>query len=461
MHIEFLLDVFREQGGSPAIVCGGRVCTYSELLADIDSCRARIKDEVSAGCVVGLEGDFSPKSIALFLTLVEANCIVVPQSNVVRAGRERKDAIAQVQAYYYVDADDQVRFEKHDAEASHPLFTELRERKHPGLVLFSSGTSGDPKGAVHDFTFLLEKFQVRRKALTTLNFLLFDHWGGLNTMLHTLSNGATVVTVRDRSPEAVCRLVEQHQVNLLPATPTFLNLMLLSGAYKNFDLSSLEVITYGAEPMPQSTLDRLKQAFPKIKLQQTYGLIELGVLRSKSREDGSLWVKIGGDGYQTRVVDGILQIKAKSTILGYLNADAPITEDGWFITGDAVVVDGDYFHILGRKSELINVGGEKVYPAEVESVIQTMEGVLEVTVFAEKNPLIGNIVCAKIRTANQVDAQEFSARVKTYCRERLERFKVPVKIELVKEELFGDRFKKVRRQTDAPAKETSGNNVDI
>ncbi len=453
MFIEFLIDVLEEGSGAEtreAIVWNDTVCSCAVLL---DAYRRWSNDlnerGVQPGSVVGLEGDFSPNSIALMLALIERACIIVPQSNVSRAGRDRKDEISEVEMYYRVDELDNVAFELTGRHASHALYSTLRDRRHPGLVLFSSGTSGDPKAAVHDFTFLLEKFRVRRSAMTTLNFLLFDHWGGLNTMFHTLSNGAKIVTVRDRSPEAVCALIDKHRINLLPATPTFLNLLLLSGAYKQFDLSSLQLITYGAEPMPQSTLDRLSAAFPQLKLQQTYGLIEVGVLRSKSKEDGSLWVKVGGEGFETRVVDGILHIKTKSTILGYLNAPAPITDDGWFITGDAVLVEGEYMRILGRKSELINVGGEKVYPAEVESVIQTMENVMEVTVYGEKNPLIGNIVCAKVRTRDEVNADAFAAELKTFCQQRLERYKVPVKVHLIDREQFGDRFKKIRRQPDA------------
>jgi acyl-CoA synthetase (AMP-forming)/AMP-acid ligase II len=203
--------------------------------------------------------------------------------------------------------------------------------------------------------------------------------------------------------------------------------------------------------MPEGTLARLRDAFPDVKLQQTYGLIEVGVLRSKSKDDGSLWVKLGGEGYETRVVDDILQIRTRATIIGYLNAPTPITPDGWFITGDAVLVDGDYFRVLGRKSELINVGGEKVYPAEVESVIESMENVAEATVYGEKNPLVGNIVCAKVRPSEPVDATEFAAQVKGFCAERLERFKVPVKVHVADERQFGDRFKKVRRLSEENA----------
>ena len=111
-------------------------------------------------------------------------------------------------------------------------------------------------------------------------------------------------------------------------------------------------MTYGTEVMPESTLKQFHELFPKVLLLQTYGLSEVGILRSKSKSSDSLWVKVGGEGFETRVVDGMLEIKAKSAMLGYLNAESPFTEDGWFKTGDAVEVDGEYIRILGRKSEM-------------------------------------------------------------------------------------------------------------
>ena len=98
--------------------------------------------------------------------------------------------------------------------------------------------------------------------------------------------------------------------------------------------------------MPESTLKRFNQLFPDIKLLQTYGLSEVGILRSKSKSSDSLWVKVGGEEFETRVIDGMLEIKAKSAMLGYLNAPSPFTEDGWFKTWDAVEVEGEYIKIL-------------------------------------------------------------------------------------------------------------------
>ena len=83
-------------------------------------------------------------------------------------------------------------------------------------------------------------------------------------------------------------------------------------------------------------------------------------------------------------------------MLGYLNAESPFTDDGWFITGDMVERDGEYLRFMGRQSEIINVGGQKVFPAEVENVIQDMDSVGEVTVYGAKNAIVGNIVCARV-----------------------------------------------------------------
>src|SRR5688572_18297052 len=356
--------------------------------------------------------------------------------------------IAGAEIAISIDADDRVTTQRLSSVAGRQLYDVLRERRHPGLVLFSSGSTGKSKAAVHDLVPLLEKFKVRRKTLRAISFLLYDHIGGVNTMLYTLSNGGCLITVAQRDPDSVLAAVEKHQAELLPTSPTFLNLMLLSEAYKRHDLSSLRIISYGTEPMPEHTLRRLHELLPGVALQQTYGLSELGILQSKSREPDSLWVKIGGEGFETRVVDGILHIKARSSMLGYLNAPSPFTDDGWFNTNDVVEVDGEYVRILGRKSDIINVGGEKVYPAEVENVIQELDEVAEATVYGEKNAITGNIVCADVTPASPYESSEekdLIALVKRHCREKLPKYKVPVRVNVVSEQQHTERFKKSRR----------------
>jgi acyl-CoA synthetase (AMP-forming)/AMP-acid ligase II len=313
------------------------------------------------------------------------------------------------------------------------------------LVLFSSGSTGKSKAALHNFTHLLEKFKVERQRMCTLTFLLLDHIGGINTLLYTVSNGGTIVSVRSRDPDVVCQAIERHHVEILPTSPTFLNLLLISEAYSRYNLSSLKLITYGTEVMPETTLLRIHELFPNVRLQQTYGMSELGILRSKSKDSSSLWVKVGGEGYQIKVVDDILWVRAHSAMLGYLNASSPFDEDGWMNTGDMVEVDGDYIRILGRKSEIINVGGQKVYPAEVESVLLQMENVKDVVVIGEKNPITGNIVTARVNLFESEDTRAFKQRVRTFCRDKLASYKIPVKIEISGQEQFNARYKRLRR----------------
>jgi long-chain acyl-CoA synthetase len=443
--IDYFLEIFQCHLNETAIIFKNKSYTYKWLLENISFWKSNLTEEgIISGQVVALNGDFTPNSICILFALINNKNIIVPFDFQYILKNEKKMKIAFVSRSISVNDNDEVVFSTNKSLNTHSFYEKLRELDHPGLVLFTSGTSGEPKAAVHDFVKLLEKFKTRKKAHRTLNFLLFDHWGGLNTMFHTLSNGGVVLALKDRRPQEICSFIEKHKIELLPASPSFLNLLLISEEYKNYNLNSLKLITYGTEPMPQSTLERLKAIFPSIKLQQTYGLIELGVLRSRSKNDNSLWVKVGGEGFETRVVNDLLEIKAESAMIGYLNAISPFTEDGWFMTGDQVEVDGEFIKILGRKSEIINVGGEKVYPAEVENVIQELDNVAEVTVFSEKNPIMGNIVCARVRLIHEEEKKIFIMRLKKYCREKLQSFKVPVKIILDNETQVGDRFKKQR-----------------
>lgn len=399
---------------------------------------------------MALEADCTPTSVAALLALIDRDCILAPLTPTSWDDTAPLLATGEVEVRASFDAGGHFSLVRTGTEARHPLYARLREEGHPGLVLFSSGSTGAPKGAVHDMSRLLGKYRTRRRSLRTLMFLLFDHIGGLDTLFYCLSNASAVVLIEDRRPAAVCTAIERHRVEVLPVAPSFINLMLLSGEHERHDLSSLRFITYGAEMMPPETLKRCAAAFPGVTLLQKYGTSEVGTLRSHSRSSDSLWVRIGGEGYAWRVVDGKLEIKAGSAMLGYLNAPSPFTEDGWFRTDDCVEVDGDYVHFLGRASDVINVGGQKVFPAEVEAVVRQMDNVRDVAVSGESNPILGQIVTARVQLLAPEDAATLRMRLRKFVAERLEPFKVPIKVTVATEELTNRRFKQVRR-ADATA----------
>jgi acyl-CoA synthetase (AMP-forming)/AMP-acid ligase II len=348
------------------------------------------------------------------------------------------------------DADDiEVTITERRIPVENALLADFRTTGAPGLVLFSSGSTGAPKGILHDFNRVVEKFLKPRQGTTAIPFLMLDHFGGINTILAITSSLGHVVTVRNRSIASICGAIQDFKVELLPTTPSFLTMLLASNISQEYDLKSLKRITYGTEVMPQTTLARLAKAFPGVELQQTYGLSEVGVLRSKSRPDGSLWVQIGGEGFQTKVVDEILWIKSEYAMVGYLNAPSEFDAEGWFNTKDRVEVDGDYFRILGRVTDLINVGGQKVYPTEIEEVILSLDNILDVVVYGERHPLLGQIVVAKVSLAEPEELVGLKMRIRKACLTNLAPFKAPTKVIISEQGLYSVRQKKIRHNPNS------------
>src|SRR6185503_11098072 len=235
--LEFMLDVWNSNPDGDAIVWRDRVYDYRTLLRLFDDWKQRLQElGATPGSVVVLDADFSPNAVALFLALIDQRCILVPLATATK--RNEFIQIAGAEVVVSINAHDEVSAEPSKPTGDRPLYQTLRERQHPGLVLFSSGSTGESKAAVHDLVPLLEKFKTRRKTLRAISFLLYDHIGGVNTMLYTLANGGCFVTVKRRDPDSVLAAVAKHRVELLPTSPTFINLMLLSEAYKRHDLSS-------------------------------------------------------------------------------------------------------------------------------------------------------------------------------------------------------------------------------
>jgi long-chain acyl-CoA synthetase len=455
--LEWLFDRFASAADRQAVVWRDESLSYGQLEKNVAGWKARLTAEgVGPGSVVSLEGDYSPVSVAVLLALVDIGAVVVPLTATVSAHKPRFREIAEVQVVLDLPGGNDLHLQRTDRRPENPLTRQLIESGQAGLVVFSSGSTGEPKAILHDFSKLLAKYKLPRSSLRAITFLLLDHLGGINTLFYILCNLGTVIAVEDRNPEVVCAAVARHRAELLPTTPTFLNLMLLSEAYQRHDLSSLRQITYGTEPMPEYTLQRVHELLPHVNLLQTYGLSELGVLRSKSKASNSLLFKIGGEGFETKVVDGTLRIRASSSMLGYLNAPSPFDKEGWLDTGDEVVVEGEYLRILGRRSELINVGGQKVYPSEVESVLLQVPNVIDAGVRGEPNPITGRMVVARLTLATPEDPASLRRRVRGFCRERLAPFKVPSRVEIASGDQHSGRFKKRRIAESAESVETPG-----
>ena len=449
-HHCWMIDTFTEMADRRAIIFNDTIYSYADLDRRIDYYSKLIKrDGIESGSVVAINSDYSFEAVALFFALADNKNIIVPI--IATASEEIANRIESAEAdYIFTNDNEQFTSNKlHSQNEKHDYIGKLITDRRSGLVLFSSGSTGKPKAMLHDLDTLMQGYRGKRqKEINTLIFLTFDHIGGIDTLLRLFSIGGTITIPASRQPEEISRLIERHQVNVLPSSPTFLNLLLLSGLHQKYDLSSLKIIAFGAEPMPESLLLRLRKLFPDIELQQKFGTSETNAIRVTSRSNDSLFMKLDDPNLEHKVVDGELWLKSKTQVLGYLNAPMDdFTEDGWFKTGDLVETSEDgYIKIIGRNKEVINVGGEKVLPSEVESVLLEMDEFSDVMVYGEQNQITGESVAVDVVLMQEIDKREAKKAIRRFCRERLDPYKIPTKITLVDQTNYGERFKKIRRK---------------
>ncbi len=427
--IERFKEIWKDQD-TAFLISGGKELKFSDIekqeLVDLSN--------VKAGDVVAIIGDFDPQTISTLLRLIDLKTIVVPLTKETSHEYEYFFESALVDVVIQNGAAARREHDNH-----HELIQRLRGAGHAGLVLFSTGTTGRPKAILHDLTLFLKRYETPRPALRTINFLLFDHIGGINTLLHTLFNKGVVVAPPARTVDAVIETCRKYDVEVLPTTPTFLRMMLMSGVVPDKFPSCIKVVTYGTERMDQPTLDELCKLLPEVDFRQTFGMSELGIVRVKSEARNSLFMKVGGEGVETRVVKSILHIRSASRMLGYLNADSPFDDEGWYDTKDVVEQKNGLYKVVGRISDVINVGGLKFMASEVERVALQYPGISLVSAYPRQNPITGQHVELKVQPTDEGLVNKDS--LMSYLKSNLQPHMVPrrIRIEGIS---VGHRFKK-------------------
>jgi len=392
-------------------------------------------NEIKAGDVVALIGDFDPQTIAYLIKLIDLKIIIVPLTNLTANYHDQFFEVACVDFIIRYG-----KLSKRFHNNKNDKIDKLRKLNRAGLLAFSSGTTSTPKGILHDLSVFLSKFSESKKSLKTLNFLLFDHVGGLNTLFYSLFNNGTSIIPDERTVQSVIDACTKHEVQLLPTTPTFLRMLLISGYVPKKIPETLKTITYGTEIMDELTLKSLCNLLPSVDFRQTYGISELGVLSIKSEARSSLFFKIGGDGVETRIKNNVLQIKTSKRMVGYLNSPCPFYENGWYNTRDIVQERDGYLKIIGRDSEIINVSGLKFMASDVEHVIMGYPDILFAKVLPKNNPITGQHCELKIQPIDETlfDIEDF----KIFMSKNLQPHMTPRKIS-IEDAMIGHRLKRI------------------
>jgi long-chain acyl-CoA synthetase len=366
-------------------------------------------------------------------------------------------------------------FEKLVGEASPETEVADVEDDDTAVILYTSGTTGTPKGAELTHGNLKRNceiadglFDLGSDAVILGALPLFHSFGQTCCMNAAIAAGATLTLIPRFEPAKALEIIQRDHVNVFEGVPTMYGAMLHEPDRDNYDTSSLKLCASGGSAMPVELMRGFEDAFG-CKVLEGYGLSETSPVASfnhpdRERKPGSIGTPV--DGVEMKVVDddgndvpqgevGEIVIRGHNVMKGYWRKPEAtgevMTDDGWFHTGDMAKVDEDgYFFIVDRKKDLIIRGGYNVYPREIEEVLYEHPAVREAAVVGVPDDSLGEEVGAAIalKEGEDVDPDELRA----YVKERVAAYKYPRKVWLVDDLPKGPTGKILKREIDPPGK---------
>ncbi|MCB0738174.1 MAG: long-chain fatty acid--CoA ligase [Bacteroidetes bacterium] len=316
------------------------------------------------------------------------------------------------------------------------LLTEFLNKNEAGLILSSSGTTGMPKNVLLNFSRLLNKYLRLKTPLKTVLVFPLSHISGIETLLSTISGLGTVIIPENSSTSKALNLINEHKAEFISCSPSYFKLLCFTGECHQ-KLRSLQFVNLAGEKTRKSDLDLFRERLPFIDFRQSFGTTETTIYRTYFTDGEG--INIGEEGGAYKIIDGVLWLRSPYSMVGYLDVDEPAGE--WFCTGDLVeTTNKGQLVFKGRLSNVINVGGEKVNPAEIEEVLLQHPEVQEALVVGKDNSLLGQIPIAYLVAEKDIDLD----KLKAYCRDNLAEYKVPFRFILKDGLELSNRLKKLK-----------------
>src|SRR3954452_21615242 len=493
---KLLTETAAEHGGRTALRLDDAAITYAQLDEASARVAALLRDKgIEPGDRVGVMLPNVPYFAVAYYGVLRAGGVVVPM-NVLLKGREVKFYLSDPEAkalfawHDFADAAEQGASEAgaelvavkpgefEELLADHEPDRDVAERAgdDTAVILYTSGTTGQPKGAelTHD--------NLRRNAELSRDLYdlgpddvifgglpLFHSFGQTCSLNATISRGGCLTMLPRFDPGKALEIIARDGVTIFMGVPTMYGAILHHEDADDADTSSLRICVSGGSAMPGELLRSFEEKFDCTIL-EGYGLSETSPVASfnhpdRERKVGSIGTPV--EGVEMKVVDddgndldtgevGEIVIRGHNVMKGYWNKpDATkesITEDGWFHTGDMAKVDDDgYFFIVDRKKELIIRGGYNVYPREIEEVLYEHPAVREVAVVGVPHDELGEDVGAAValKEGESVGADE----LRDFVKDQVAAYKYPRRIWFVEELPKGPTGKILKREIELPDRE--------
>lgn len=298
--------------------------------------------------------------------------------------------------------------------------------------LATSGTTGTPKWIAHTFASLSRAVKVAA-AQSSL------HWGlcyqptrfaGLQVLLQSLLSGACISDCSSGDAEQRIEMMLSSGVTALSATPSLWRQLLMTGRLNQLPLLQL---TLGGEIADQALLNKLARLFPSARLLHIYASTEVGVGFAVSDQQAGFplsWLDTHHSGLAFKI-DEQHHLWLKPLHTPDSNLARRLDSEGYMDTGDLVHIQGNRVQFLGRDSGIINVGGNKVHPEQVEQVILQIADVLQAKVYAKASSVLGQLVVADIVVTSHTDHAKLQPQLVAHCQQHLARYQIPTRFNFV------------------------------
>jgi acyl-coenzyme A synthetase/AMP-(fatty) acid ligase len=286
------------------------------------------------------------------------------------------------------------------------------------IEIFTSGTSGKPKKVNQNLVNIVRAVKVNPSFEKNIWGFAYNptHFAGLQVFFQAFFNKNTLVYIFDSDYEIAYKMFRNYGITHLSCTPTFMKMLI---PYVSKSLENVSSLTFGGEKFDSNMESRITEKFPNAIIKNVYASTEAGSLL---RTDGEFFVI--PERYKLLIKIDNDELLINKELLG--KSESFILEGNWYRTGDLVqFIDHEKFKFLSRKSEMINVGGYKVNPSEVEDVIRKVEGVKDIVVFGRANSIMGNVIVANIIKEEGQENKQLKERIKKGAVLHLQEFKIP------------------------------------
>lgn len=293
------------------------------------------------------------------------------------------------------------------------------------LEIYTSGTTGRPKSIKQPYSNLTRGVK-KRNTITKQTWAFAyssSHFAGLQVFFQAFLNQDKIIYVFETPPESISDALKKHGVTHISCTPTFLKQFM---SYIKTPIDLLERATFGGERFDEKMLNKIYQVFPNAKIRNVYA----------STEGGSLFASEGNIFKISNRLKGLVRIgtnrelQIHKSLIG--QSETLELEDNWYNTGDLIeLIDDGKFKFVSRTTDMINVGGYKVNPSEVEDAIRCVDGVKDVMVSGRENSVTGNIIVANVILNQQADKSQVKLNIKTFAKQNLQGWKIPRIIKFV------------------------------